>query len=126
MYPPENQSTLVAGKKRIGSMFVCVWLSPDEHAKIRECMAEGGYSQPFDVYEKMALNGYVLQVDLTPVQEIVSLQRRGANNLNQIAVRANICGGVYPGEIRGLRKDYADLRGPLSELPEKLSEAVAL
>ena len=35
---PENQSTLVAGKKRIRSTSVCVWLSPDEQAKIRERM----------------------------------------------------------------------------------------
>ena len=37
---PENQSTLVAGKKRIRSTSVCVWLSPDEQAKIRERMTD--------------------------------------------------------------------------------------
>ena len=74
----------------------------------------------------MALNGYVLHVDLAPVKEIVSLQRRCANNLNQIAVLANTYGGVYPDEIKALQKDYADLWGPLSELLEKLSEVVAL
>ena len=75
---------------------------------------------------KMALNGYVLHVDLAPVKDIVSLQRRCANNLNQIAVRENINGGVYPDEIKALQKDYADLWGPLSELLERLSEVVAL
>lgn len=77
----------------------------------------------------MALNGYVLHVDLAPVKEIVSLQRRCANNLNQIAARANTYGGVYPDEIKALQKDYADLWGPLSELSElleRLSEVVAL
>ncbi len=64
----------------------------------------------------------MLHVDLAPVKDIVSLQRRCANNLNQIAVRENINGGVYPDEI----KDYADLWGPLSELLERLSEVVAL
>lgn len=71
-------------------------------------------------------NGYVLHVDLAPVKDIVSLQRRCANNLNQIAVRENINGGVYPDEIKALQKDYADLWGPLSELLERLSEVVAL
>ena len=41
-YSPENQSTLVAGKKRIRSTSVCVWLSPDEQTKIRERMADVG------------------------------------------------------------------------------------
>ena len=35
-YGSESQSTVVAGKKRIRSTSVCVWLSQDEQAKIRE------------------------------------------------------------------------------------------
>lgn len=64
--------------------------------------------------------------DLAPVKEIVSLQRRCAKNLNQIAVRANTYGGIYPDEIKTLQKDYADLWGPLFELLEKLSKVVVL
>ena len=44
---------------------------------------------------KMALNGYVLHVDLADVRELVSLQRRCANNLNQVAIHANTY-GIYP------------------------------
>ena len=36
---------------------------------------------------KMALNGYILNIDLSPVKELVSLQRRCANNINQITYR---------------------------------------
>ena len=74
---------------------------------------------------KMALNGYILHVDLAPVQELVSLQRRCANNLNQVAIHANTY-GVYPEEIKALQKDYADLWGPLSDLLENLSAIVKL
>ena len=123
---PENQSTLVAGKKRIRSTSVCVWLSPDEQAKIQKRMADVGIRNLSAYMRKMALNGYVFHVDLAPVKEIVSLQRRCANNLNQIAVRVNTCGGVYPEEIKVLQKGYMDLWGPLSDLLEKLSEVVAL
>ena len=123
---PENQSKLVAGKKRVRSTSVCVWLSSDEQAKIRKRMADVGIHNLSAYMRKMALNGYVLHVDLAPVKEIVSLQRRCANNLNQIAARANTYGGVYPDEIKALQKDYADLWGALSELLEKLSEVVAL
>ena len=74
---------------------------------------------------KMALNGYILHVDLSPVQELVSLQRRCANNLNQVAIHANSY-GVYQEEIKALQRDYADLWGPLSDLLQKLSEVVRL
>ena len=123
---PKSQSTVVAGKKRIRSTSVCVWLSQDEQVKIRERMADVGIRNLSAYMRKMALNGYVLHVDLAPVKEIASLQRRCANNLNQIAVRVNTQGGVYPDEIKALQKDYMDLWEPLSELLERLSEIVAL
>ena len=58
---------------------------------------------------KMALNGYVLHVDLSDIRELVSLQRRCANNLNQVAIHVNTYGGIYPDEIKALQRDYADL-----------------
>ena len=60
----------------------------------------GRYHQRRGYVRKMALNGYILHVDLSPVKELVSLQRRCANNLNQVAVHANMY-GVYPEEIAG-------------------------
>lgn len=74
---------------------------------------------------RMILNGYVLHVDLEPVRELVSLQRRCSNNLNQVAIHANTY-GIYPEEIKALQKDYAVLWGPLSELIKKLAAVVAL
>lgn len=75
---------------------------------------------------KMALNGYVLHVDLSPVKELVSLQRRCSNNLNQVAIHANTYGGIYPEDIKSLQKDYADLWGPLSDLLKQLTEIVKM
>ena len=79
---------------------------------------------------KMVLNGYVLYVLTLLQSKRLSPCKGGVQiisiNLNRIAVRVNICGGVYPEEIKVLQKDYVDLCGPLSELLEKLSEVVAL
>ena len=75
---------------------------------------------------KMVLNGYVLHVDLSPVQELVPLQRRGSNNLNQAAIQANTYGGIYPEGIKALQREYVKLWGPLSELLEKLSAIMRL
>ena len=74
----------------------------------------------------MALNGYVLHVDLSPVKELVSLQRRCANNLNQVAITANTYGGIYPQEIKALQRDYAALWGPLSDLLKQLAEIIKM
>ena len=103
-----------------------VMVSEAELAQIQERMAEAGITNMGAYVRKMALNGYVLHVDLGPVRELVSLQRRCSNNLNQVAIQANTYGGVYPQDIAALQKDYADLWGPLSDLLEKLSAVVEL
>lgn len=110
--------------KRVRNTSICVWVRPDELETIRARMSEAGIRNMAAYMRKMALNGYVLHVDLSPVKELVSLQRRCSNNLNQVAVVANTYGGIYPNDIKTLQKDYADLWEPLSELLKKLSEIV--
>ena len=113
-------------KKRVRSVPIYVWVRPDELEVIRERMAEAGIRNMGAYIRKMALNGYVLHVDLSPVRELVSLQRRCSNNLNQVALQANPYGGIYPEEIAALQRDYAALWGPLSDLLKKLSALVEL
>ena len=113
-------------KKRRRPVHLHVMVSEEEQALIRERMAEAGIRNMGAYMRKMALNGYVLHVDLEPVKELVSLQRRCANNLNQAAIHANSYRGLYPDELKRLQKDYADLWGPLSDLLQKLSEVVCL
>ena len=86
-------------KKRVRSMPIYVWVRPDEMEVIQGRMAEAGISNLSAYVRKMALNGYVLHVDLSDIRELVSLQRRCANNLNQVAIQANTYGGIYPEEI---------------------------
>lgn len=112
--------------KRLRDVSVCLWVSPEEMEAIQGRMAEAGIRNMSAYLRKMALNGYVLNVDLSPVRELVSLQRRCSNNLNQVAIQANTYGGIYPEEIKALQRDYAELWGPLSDLLKKLSQVVAL
>ena len=87
-------------------------------------MTEAGISNMGAYMRKMALNGYVLHVDLSDIRELVSLQRRCANNLNQVAIHVNTYGGIYPEEITALQRDYEKLWGPLSDLLKKLSDII--
>ena len=113
-------------RKRRRPIHLHVMVSEEELAQLQERMAEAGVRNMGAFVRKMALNGYVLHVDLGPVRELVSLQRRCSNNLNQVAIQANTYGGVYPQDIAALQKDYADLWGPLSELLKKLTQVVEM
>ena len=113
-------------KKRWRSVHLHVMVTPEEQALIADRMAGAGISNMGAYMRKMALNGYVLHVDLSDIRELVALQRRCANNLNQVAIHVNTYGGIYPDEIKALQRDYADLWGPLSDLLKKLSAVVEL
>ena len=115
----------MTGPKRARDVPLYVRVSKGEHERIKERMAEAGITSMSAFIRKMALNGFVLNVDLSPVRELVSLQRRCANNLNQVAVHAH-SHGIYPQEIASLQKDYADLWGPLSDLLKQLAAIVEM
>lgn len=98
-------------------------VTADELAQIYERMTEAGISNAGAYMRKMALNGYILHVDLAPIRELVSLQRRCSNNLNQVAVHAHTC-GMYPEEIASLQRDYELLWGQVSDVLKELSALV--
>lgn len=113
----------MSAHKRKRGVPLYVWVNQDEYDTIRQRMAEAGIQNLSAYIRKMALNGYILNVDLTPVRELISLQRRCANNLNQVAIHANTY-GVYPSEIAALQKDYAELWGRVSDVLKQLAAIV--
>ena len=112
--------------KRARDIPLYLMVSQAEYDLLQERMSEVGTSNMGAFVRKMALNGYVLHVDLAPVRDLVSLQRRCSNNLNQVAVNVNTYGGIYPQEITALQKDYTALWEPLAALIGQLSEIVKL
>ena len=112
-------------EKRKRDIPIYVRVSEEEHNQIQSRMAEVGTINMSAYMRKMALNGHILHVDLSPVRELVSLQRRCANNLNQVAIHANTQ-GVYPEEIAALQRDYAALWDPLAELLKQLAAVVEI
>lgn len=113
-------------KRRVRSVPLNIWVKPEELEAIQERMASLGVQNMSAFVRKMALNGYVLNVDLTPVRELVSLLRRCSNNLNQVAIHANTYGGLYPNEIRDLQRDYNALWERMNDVLTQLAAVTAL
>lgn len=108
--------------KRSRNIPLYVMVSQTEYDQIQERMNEAETTNMGAFIRKMALNWYVLHVDLSPVKDLVSLQRRCANNLNQVAVSVNTYGGIQAQEIEALQSDYEALWKPLSDLLKQLAE----
>ena len=111
--------------KRIRSVPLHIWVRPDELEAIENRMSELGIQNTSAYVRKMALNGYILNVDISPVKELVSLLRRCSNNINQVAIHANTY-GVYQSEIAGLQKDYSSLWEQINSVLKELTAVTEL
>ena len=84
-------------------------VSKDEKEWIEKKMEAAGVINREAYLRKMAMDGYILKLDLPELKEIISLMRRMSNNINQIAKRMNEQGGRMKRTYRrsfGIRKDY--------------------
>ena len=58
---------------------------------------------------KMAVDGYVVHLELPELREMVSLLRRSSNNLNQLTRRVHETGRFYDADLEELRQSYDGL-----------------
>ena len=88
---------------------------------IREKMEQTGIKSPGTYLRKMSLDGYVIQLDLSDVKELVSLLRNGTNNLNQYAKKANETGSIYKADIEDLQQRQEEIWNLMKAILERLS-----
>ena len=98
-----------------------VWIKPEDRKRIKERMKEAGVKNMSAYIRKMALNGYVINVDLGDVKEVLRLLRINSNNLNQYAKRANETGSIYEADIKDLQKGHQEILARMGEILERLS-----
>ena len=84
-------------------------------------MREAGTTNMGAYLRKMALDGYILRLDLPEIKEILSQLRYMGNNVNQIAKRANEVGVIDEMDIRGVSKRQERMLEQIARLLEKLS-----
>lgn len=83
-------------------------------------MREAGTTNMGAYLRKMALDGYILRLDLPELKEILSQLRYMGNNVNQIAKRANEVGVIDEMDIRGVSKRQERMLEQMARLLEKL------
>jgi hypothetical protein len=84
-------------------------VTEQEQRQIRQRMAELGINNLRAYLLKMALNGYIVNLDLSEINECSRLLRLLGNNVNQIARHANTLGAVY-------ESDLADIKAQLDAI----------
>ena len=97
-------------------------LTKKELEAIREHMGAAGFISMSEYIRKMALNGFVIKVDLSAIREISSLLRYNGNNINQIAKRLNMGRSVYREEIKDIQEQHMKICEMLNSINTKLSK----
>ena len=77
-------------------------VSPEELALIEQKMAQLGTKNREAYLRKMALDGYVVRLELPELKELVSLMRRTSNNLNQLTRRVHETGRIYDADLEDI------------------------
>ena len=70
---------------------------------------------------KMAVDGYVVQLDLPELKELVSLLRRSSNNLNQLTRRVHEAGRIYDADLEDIAQRQEQLWEGVKEILTQLS-----
>ena len=89
--------------------------------KIRRRMAEAGIRNMSAYVRKMAIDGFIVNLDLSDVKELVRLLRYCSNNINQYAKKANETGSIYQSDIDDIKRRQERLWAMANGIMERLS-----
>mgnify|MGYP003623757750 CR=1 FL=1 len=103
--PPLARSCEVSavGNNAKRKVMLAIRVTPEERELITRRMEQAGVRSLRAYLLKMAVDGHVVNLDLTDVREMVRLLRRYSANLNQVAKRANETGSIYETDILDIR-----------------------
>ena len=85
------------------------YVSEQERELIQAKMELYGTGNMSAYLRKIAIDGYVVNLELPELAEMVSLLRRSSNSLNQLTKRVHETSRFYDADLEDLRRDYDGL-----------------
>ena len=106
----------MANRKR--PVRVKTYLTEEELKMIHKRMAQLGTTNREAYMRKMALDGYILRLEIPELKEYVAMQRVHGKRFNEIAKRVNETGRLYP-------EDVAEMKEMVGKLKEQMNLVLA-
>ena len=97
------------------------WVTEQEKELIQEKMAQLGTDNMSAYLRKIAIDGYVVRLEVPELSELLSLLRRSSNNLNQLTRRVHETGRIYDADLKSLRQEYDKLWDATGLVVKKLA-----
>ena len=108
----------MAHRKRTVQLHFMV--SEHECELIRQKMAQLGTNNLGVYLRKMAIDGYIVKLELPELSELLSLLRRTSNNVNQIARRVHETGNIYDTDLGDILQKQQELWDGVNEILSRL------
>ncbi len=100
-------------------------VSDDEREIINKKMSVLGITNMAEYLRRMSIYGYMLEVDLKPLNNLATELGRIGNNINQLAKRANETGNIYYEDIEKSSRDLLEMKGYLKEFTKQILDDIA-
>lgn len=97
-------------------------MTPEELQAIQKKMEQFGTTNFSAFVRKMAIDGYVVKLELPELKELVSLLRYSSNNLNQLTKRVHETGRIYDADLEDIHRNQERLWGAAQQILDKLSK----
>ena len=96
-------------------------VTPEERKMIDKRMEQAGTTNMAAYLRKMAIDGYVVKLELPELRDFISLLRRTSNNFNQIARRVNSTDRIYADDIVEMKNLLEQIWEADNQILEKLA-----
>ena len=96
-------------------------VTPEERKLIDKRMEQAGTNNMAAYLRKMAIDGYVVKLELPELRDFISLLRRTSNNFNQIARRVNSTDRIYADDIVEMKNLLEQIWEADNQILEKLA-----
>ena len=96
-------------------------VTPEERVLIDKRMEQAGTTNMAAYLRKMAIDGYVVKLELPELRDFISLLRRTSNNFNQIARRVNSTDRIYADDIIEMKNLLEEIWKADNHILEKLA-----
>lgn len=85
-------------------------------------MAQLGTDNKSAYLRKMAIDGYVVKLDLPELRELTLKMKSISNSENQIAKRVNTTGNIYEADIEKIKKNQEEIYEGIRKILTSLSK----
>ena len=98
------------------------FVDENELSMIKTKMAQIGTENMSAYLRKMAIDGYVIKLDIPQLRELTSQMSRISNSENQIAKRLNTTGNLYETDIEEIKKNQEEIYEGIRKILNSLSQ----